>query len=41
MIVVEGIAGYWHYHISKDGKAALCGNSDIMNCSINLTTERD
>lgn len=37
LVVSEGIAGYWHYHISEPGKTTrgLCG-AKTMHTSINI-----
>jgi hypothetical protein len=28
--LVEGISGHWHYHLSSDGKTAICGERGVM-----------
>lgn len=39
--VVEGVEGYWHYHLSEtgiSGRPALCGNKRVMHTEIPLST---
>lgn len=43
--IVEGIEGYYFYHLSKSGKnmqPALCGNRNVMstNCKISSWGKR-
>ena len=38
MKIVEGVEGFWHYHLARDGeKKALCGNERVMETSIPLS----
>lgn len=41
MKIVEGVAGVWHYHFSEsglNGKPALCGEKNVMQTEVPLTT---
>jgi hypothetical protein len=40
MKVVEGILGYYFYHLSEtgaNGKPALCGNKEVMSTEVPIT----
>jgi len=39
--IVEGIAGYYFYHLSEsgeNGKPALCGNKEVMSTGLPLSS---
>ncbi|MEK6832566.1 MAG: hypothetical protein AABY32_00835 [Nanoarchaeota archaeon] len=37
IVIVEGIEGYWHYHLSKEKEyLALCGNNHVMDTHMTL-----
>jgi len=41
MKIVEGVEGYYFYHLSetgKNGQPALCGKKEVMHTSIPLKT---
>ena len=38
MKIVEGISGTWFYHLSEDGRTALCGDTRVMPTEIPLAT---
>ena len=39
--IVEGIAGYFYYHLSEsgnNGQPALCGNTEVMCTELSIRT---